>query len=295
MVGYPGMPMYLLDGDKPAIFDAGLAFLGRLFINGIREILKNRNPGYCFLTHSHFDHCGSVAGLKKSFPAMTVVASDRAKNVLGRPNARALMRKLTEAAEQMVPKIGIDIDEYDRFEPFEINVTVKEGDVIELSRDIAVQVLETPGHTRDCLSYYVPRKKILLCSEAAGIPDATGYIVTEALVDYDLYFESMSRLSKLDFEVLCLGHRQALTGQEAKNYFRKSMADSRNFLNRVERALDEFNGDIQQTMARVKAVEYDPVKGPKQIEPAYLLNLEAKIKAIKKRSENRVANSDIAN
>jgi len=35
------------------------------------------------------------------------------------------------------------------------------------------------------------------------------------------------------------------------------------------------------------AGEYDPIQGPKQIEPAYLLNLEAKVKAIKKRLENR--------
>ena len=295
MVGPPAMPVYLLDGEKPAIFDAGLAFLGKIYADGIRQILGHRNLHYCFLTHSHFDHCGSVAVLKKSFPMLKVVASEKTQNVLGRPNALALMRNLTRAAEQLATSIGIELAEFDRFESFGVDITLKDGQFIELSRDLTVQVFETPGHTRDCLSYLIPQKKVLLCSEAAGIPDATGYIVSEALVDYDQYYESMSRLSAVGFEVLCLGHRQALDGQDAKNYFKKSMTHCRDFLNLVETSLIEEGGDMSKVIARIKAIEYDPIQEPKQIEPAYLLNLEAKVKAIKKRLENKSENFEFAN
>ena len=44
---------------------------------------------------------------------------------------------------------------------------------------------------------------------------------------------------------------------------------------------------MSKVIPRIKAIEYDPIQEPKQIEPAYLLNLEAKVKAIKKRLENR--------
>lgn len=295
MVGTPAMPVYLLDGEVPAIFDAGLAFLGKLYAAGIREIIGDRGLHYCFLSHSHFDHCGSAAVLKKSFPMLKVVASERVKKVLGRPNAITLMGELTRAAEQMAKSIGIEMDQFDPFEPFAVDVTLKEGQCLELSADATVQAFETPGHTRDCLSYFIPQKKVLFCSEAAGIPDETGYVVSEALVDYDQYFESMRRLSKMEYEVLCLGHRYALTGQEAKSYFEKSMTHCRQFLNLVERALHEYGGDVQKTILRIKAIEYDPIKGPKQIEAAYLLNLEAKIKAIKKRLENQTQSSNFAN
>jgi len=67
------------------------------------------------------------------------------------------------------------------------------------------------------------------------------------------------------------------------------MADCRHFLNLVESALKEYDGDFQKVISRVKAVEYDPVPEPKQIEPAYLLNLEAKVKVIKKRLLKRSA------
>ncbi len=290
MVGHPSMPVYLLDGEKPVIFDAGMTFLANIYTDGIREIIGKRDLHYCFLTHSHFDHCGSVCILKQNFPGLKVVASEKAKNVFGRPNAIKLMRNLTRAAEQLAEHLGIELAEFERFEPFEVDLTLTDGEFLDLSRDISVQVLETPGHTRDSLSYFIPRKNVLLCSEAAGIPDATGYIVSEALVDYDQYYESMSRLSKVEYEVLCLGHRQALMGQDAKNYFQKSMTDCRHFLSLVETSLREEGGDVQKVIVRVKAREYDSIQGPKQIEPAYLLNLEAKVRVIKKRLENRSGN-----
>jgi len=295
MVGPPAMPVYLLDGEKPAIFDAGLAFLGKIYADGIRQVLGRRNLQYCFLTHSHFDHCGSVSVLKKEFSGLKVAVSEKAKNVLGRPNALALIRKLTQAAEQMAKSIGIESAEFERFEPFEVDITLKDGEFIELSPDLTVQVFETPGHTRDCLSYFIPQKKVLLCSEAAGVPDTAGFVVSEALVDFDQYYESMRRLSEVEYEVLCLGHRQALTGRDANNYFQKSMADCRDFLNLVESSLIEESGDVQKVIPRIRAIEYDPIQGPKQIEAAYLLNLEAKVKAIKRRLEYRSENLEIAN
>ena len=295
MVGTPAMPVYLLDGEKPAIFDAGLAFFGKIYADGIRQVLGRRNLQYCFLTHSHFDHCGSVSFLKKEFSDLKVVASAKAKKVLGRPNALALIRKLTRANEPLAKTIGIELVEFQRFEPFEVDVTLKGGEFIKLSPDLTVQVVETPGHTRDCLSYFIPQKKVLLCSEAAGVPDATGYIVSEALVDFDQYYESMSRLSEVEFDVLCLGHRQVLIGQDANDYFRKSMTHCRDFLNLVESSLIEEGGNVQKVLAQIKTIQYDPIQGPKQSEPAYLLNLEAKVKAIQRRLENRSENLEIAN
>jgi len=295
MVGTPAMPVYLLDGEKPAIFDAGLAFFGKIYADGIRQVLGRRNLQYCFLTHSHFDHCGSVSFLKKEFSGLKVVASTKAKKVLGRPNALALIRKLTRANEPLAKTIGIELVEFQRFEPFEVDVTLKDGEFIKLSPDLTVQVVETPGHTRDCLSYFIPQKKVLLCSEAAGVPDATGYIVSEALVDFDQYYESMSRLSEVEFDVLCLGHRQVLIGQDANDYFRKSMTHCRDFLNLVESSLIEEDGNVQKVLAQIKTIQYDPIQGPKQSEPAYLLNLEAKVKAIQRRLENRSENLEIAN
>ncbi len=68
MLGNPGMPIYLLNSEKPVIFDSGIAFLGGYYVQEIKEILGDKQPRYCMLTHSHFDHCGSAAFLKKKLP-----------------------------------------------------------------------------------------------------------------------------------------------------------------------------------------------------------------------------------
>jgi glyoxylase-like metal-dependent hydrolase (beta-lactamase superfamily II) len=78
MVGHRAVPVFLVDGDRPALFDAGLAFLGPVYAGQIKRILGGRQPSWCFLTHSHFDHCGAVAYLKKQFPEMRIVCSKKA-------------------------------------------------------------------------------------------------------------------------------------------------------------------------------------------------------------------------
>jgi glyoxylase-like metal-dependent hydrolase (beta-lactamase superfamily II) len=283
MLGNAAVPIYLLDGENPAIIDAGFSFLGYHYAAAISEVLGNRTPAYCLLTHSHFDHCGSVSVLKSYFPEMKVVSSEQAKATLARPNAIELIRELNRASVNVVRQNGFSGDASLEFTPFEIDMTVKEGDVLQISPDRIIRVIETPGHTRDCLSYYVPEIKALFCSEAAGIADPTGYVVSDCLVDYDQYVDSMKKLALLDSDAICLAHRYAFTGQDARNYIPRSLKYCDEFRNLVETCLTEEHGDIARVMTRIKAFEYDVKQEPKQPEPAYLLNLEARIKAVGKR------------
>ena len=125
-IGHPAIPVYLMDGVSPIIFDAGFTFLGELYVADIKKIIGNRQVEYLFLTHSHFDHCGSVSILKQHFPVMKVVTSKPAKNILGRPNAIQLIKALNQASEKIVADIGVDLTSFDKFTPFEIEM----GDVL---------------------------------------------------------------------------------------------------------------------------------------------------------------------
>jgi glyoxylase-like metal-dependent hydrolase (beta-lactamase superfamily II) len=282
MLGHPVAPVYLLDADRPAIFDTGLTCLGEVYVGEIKKVLGRRQPFYCFITHSHYDHCGSVSIFKEKFSAMKVVSSEKARRIFGRPNAIALIKELNRVAEQLVQSIGLDYKPFAVFHPFETDLTAGKGDFFELSPDLTVRVMETPGHTWDCLSFYIPEKKILFSSEAAGQPDRTGYIVSDCPADYGEYLLSLKRLSSLELEVLCLGHLLVYTLRDVKRYFRESLAACEKFHNLVANYLSEQQGDLQQVKKRIKAIEYDSKMGIKQPEPAYLLNLEARIKAVQK-------------
>ena len=281
MLGHRAVPIFLVDGDRPALFDAGMTFLGPDYARQIREVLHDRQPAWCFLTHSHFDHCGAVAFLKAQFPQMKVVCSVKAADVLQRPNAIRLITDLNRQAAAMAAAFGLEPPEEARFETFGVDATAGEGDCYEVSAGVDVQVLATPGHTWDFLSFYLPAKKLLIASEALGTPDESGYIVTDCLVDYDRHYQSMQRLSTLDVETLCLGHLYALTGSDARVHMQASLMQSRRFHDMVARFLDEANGDLQTVMERVKAFEWDGKTCLRQPEPAYVINLEARIRSIR--------------
>jgi len=147
-----------------------------------------------------------------------------------------------------------------------------------LENDLSIEVLATPGHTRDSLSYYIPKHKILIASESGGCADSTGYITTEFLADYQAYIESIHRLAGLEVEIFCQGHGVVFTGKDAKDFFGRSLQAAREFRNLVEESLRSEGGDIQKTIIRIKAVEYDPKPQPKQPEEGYLLNIEARVR-----------------
>lgn len=69
------------------------------------------------ITHHHFDHVGGIAALKQQYPQCRVYGSLLTENPL-------------------------------------IEVRVSEGDSIDLSGMATLNVLETPGHTPDHISYY---------------------------------------------------------------------------------------------------------------------------------------------
>ena len=279
-LGHPTIPIYLVDGPAPAIFDTGFAFLADLYIQEIMKVLGNRQPAYCFITHAHFDHCGSTADLKKHFPRMQVIASRRSADILNNPKAVQLIDQLNRAARQTAADLGVDHPCDGGFETFTVDRHIRDGETTQLAPDLHIRAIETPGHTRDCISYLVEEKKILLSSEALGQENPKGVVVTDCLSDYDAYRTSLLKLAGLEAEVICPGHFFVYTGKDAIRYTDRAVAACQQFYTLVETLYREEKGDRRQVMRRIKAIEYDGYTGPRQPEDAYLLNLEARIKSV---------------
>jgi glyoxylase-like metal-dependent hydrolase (beta-lactamase superfamily II) len=278
ILGQHNFPTHLLAGRKPALFEAGLACLGPTYVKAIHSMPNHPQPVFLFLTHVHFDHCGAAACIKKAFPDMKICASGRAREILRRPNAVKTIATLSSAVIPWIEAQSPGLAHETAFEPFEVDRVLSDDDRIEIDSDITVHVLATPGHTWDALSYYIPEKKWLFAGEAAGIMDPTGYFFTEFLVDFDSYMDSMERLAALDVEILSQSHHQVFTGEDARSFFPRSIRAAHQFRTRVDSLLDRENGDIEKVVSLVKAEEYDPKPDPKQPEPAYLINLEARVR-----------------
>ena len=279
MLGHRAAPIYLVDGLHPVLFDGGMAFLAPHYSRQIRKILGNREPAYCFLTHSHWDHCGAVAHLKQQFPDMQVVGSQKAADVLTRPNAVALIAELNRSTAVLAAEWGIDASDTS-FASFDVDIVTREGDRFDIAPEQVVYTMETPGHTWDFLSYYIPGRKLLMASEALGTQDETGGIIVDCLVDYDACIHSIERLNALDVEILLLGHVCSFTGPDARQHIHASMRQLKGFKTMVEQLIIKASGNLEAVKRKVKAVEWDHTPGMRQPEPAYLLNLEARINAV---------------
>ncbi len=276
-LGPASVPSFLLDGDHPVMFEAGIYLFGSHYYDQIASIMKERRPECLLLTHVHFDHCGAAGYLKRMIPGLTIGASREGSEIIKKPSAIELITKLNRFGK----------DDVSSFEPFTVGRVLEDGDEIRVSRDLSVQVIRTPGHTRDMTTYYIPEIKAMIPSESVGVPGRDGYIMSEFLIDYDVYMNSLRRLAGYEVEILIISHGVYYTGDDARAYIPRSIAATERFREWVERLLNEHDGDKDAVLRAIKSEEYDVIEGEKQPEPAYLLNLAAKINTVQRRMDVR--------
>lgn len=294
VLGHPGVPVYLLDGEVPALFDAGTSPLSDYYINDAKAVLGDRAPKYLFITHSHFDHVGAASVFKKEWPGLTIAASAATARVLAKPKAVELIRKLSREIYTALFDWGLESLNDQPFQPADIDVLLKGGETISLGAGTTVEVMALPGHTWDFLGYWVPRPRIMVSSETVGTMEGGGAVVPEFIVDYDSYCEGLKKMAALDPLVLCAGHQQVLTGGDVKPFLIKSLADTKAYAAKVEEFLRAEQGDVDRVAERVKQWEWDPKPLPKQPAGAYMLNTRARVQTLKKRFEDTPLRPDQA-
>ncbi|MCK4534199.1 MAG: MBL fold metallo-hydrolase [Syntrophobacterales bacterium] len=276
--GYYFMPAFLLTSKTPVLFDAGVTAMGPKYLRDIRTHLGNTDRlGYILLTHSHYDHCGACPFLKRKIQGLKIAASAHAAEVLERPSAVELMRTLSNTFEKAFKDIMEDEDV--SFKPVAVDLILKDGDELDYGGGWKVQVIETPGHTKDSLSYYIPRIKALIAGEAVGIYN-NHEIQPEFSSSYIDYMASLEKLATLDIEILTMAHVHILTGDDAGKHIKRSIESTVSFKERIENYLDMFSGNRERVVETIFKEDYDETQALQQDKRSFLLNLNAKVRVI---------------
>ncbi len=277
-LGTPELPAYLLRGKIPILFDAGMTFMGPVYLQDLKKHLGDVNRlAYLFLTHSHFDHSGAAPYLKRNIPGLKIAASGQAAEIFKRPNAVELIRSLSKNLEEAFRSQtgGEDVT----FGGLEVDVPLEDGQEIDLG-EYLVRVFTTPGHTRDAVSYYVPRLKALICGEAVGGLNRNFGVRSVFLSSYRDYLASLEKLSRLEIEILLMGHGYVLTEEEARGMVPRVMEETKSFKERIERELVRHHGDQDAVVETIFQEDYVEKRIIAQDERPFRINLKAQVKAI---------------
>lgn len=277
MLGNGHIPAFLYCSDPPVLFDPGVSAFGPYYLKKIKEHVPNAAALILALTHSHFDHCGAAPYLLKKISGTRVAASRRAAGIFKRPNAIALIRRLNAEYEKESAKELGNEDVF--FEGLSVDLELQNGDKLELGNGNYFKIIETPGHTRDCLSYFSPDSGVLVAGEAVGVIEE-GFIHSPYLVSYEDYIRSLEKLRALKPEALCVAHNGILTGKDIPLFLVKSLKAAAAYKDMIAKYLLGYKGAQEKVVSRIMAEEYDSQPEHIQKREPFLLNLTAKVNAV---------------
>ena len=175
---------------------------------------------YIMVTHSHIDHCGGLIDLAARFPQAEIGIPLEA-------------RDLRKDWDKRVKKSGLSNS---------VNL-LKEGTQLRLDASHQLEVLETPGHIDDHLSFLLRPQQILFVGDACGAHHlGQKFSRPSAYAPYfnhEKYISSLLRLQKLNPAGLGIASYGFASGPEAADCIRTAIMDYQNWMQVVVNSVKE--------------------------------------------------------
>ena len=213
-----------------ALVDTGFAFSAGEMTERVARLLGDKPLNAVLLTHSHYDHASGVSACRERWPGVKVYGAAYAQKVFRNEGARQTIAEMNANAARVHGAAwdrGFD-------EALSVDVPLTEGDEVAVG-SLRFRVLETPGHTRDCLSFWCEEEGLLLPAETLGYPlmPELDLVVPNYLVGYACTLASIRRLAALKPRAALISHR----GLEDEAFLRETFPKALYWAERVKDAV----------------------------------------------------------
>ena len=283
LLGGPYAYLYWVLGSRAALIDAGTVIWGRKLITVIPEYLDLEEFAYHLLTHSHYDHLGGTPEILDAFPDIKVFAHPHISRVLKSPRALKHIEEMNRKELRMWGRREETIRKY-RFKAFKIHQHIQEGNTIDLGNGVKIVPIETPGHTRDSVSYFIEPDGVLVTGEAVGVPNVEEtFILPQFVSDAEAYLNSLEKISRIHgIKVLGLPHEHLIIGSErVREFLRFSIECTRMYISDIAALIRKHGSDGRVIEDEIVKRYYIPYKLRQPIF-AFLANLRYQIRAVRR-------------
>ena len=235
--------LYLVKGETYAIIEGAVSGITYPFLEQLKQLdVPPEAISHLVILHSHFDHMMVFPTLKRRYPWMKIVTSDLNRAIFTSERILAKIfdsdRKITLALREREM-----ISEAPTLQPhtfFPLDITVKEGSVLDLGKGVKMKFLEIPGHSPDCLAAFLEEEGLLFCSDGAGSYTPPDFFRPNYWYRLDEAEKSLNKIKGIDPEILCRGHYGTMIGKDlARKHLqmnRQSIEDFKAFV------LEKING-----------------------------------------------------
>lgn len=206
-----------IDHDQATLIDSGYVTHAEQTLALVRQALDGRQLTRLVNTHSHSDHIGGNAALKKAFDCEIVVPAGMQASIAEWDEAALLLSPLGQQSAI-----------------FRHDALIHAGDELELG-GLNWRAIAVPGHDMDALAYYNPERRILISGDALW-ENGFGVVFPELLGTADglaATRTTLEELSRLAIDIIIPGHGAPF-------------ADTAGALQRAFGRLDHFSANIDK-------------------------------------------------
>lgn len=274
-------PVYLIKGDRNFLIDAAITAYQENIYKKLISLLNGANLDSVLLTHSHYDHTGSIPFLQKKFK-LDVSGSMRTVDLLRKKKVRDFIGDMNKIFSR-----SLGISQAAGFQEIKHLLPLNDGERIRIDKDRYLRVIATPGHTRCSISFILMPQKILFPGDAAGVLEKNNKYKPLFLSDYTAYISSLRKLMKEDAEILCPPHNSHIKGREKiKNHLYRAEQSASALKDKILSSLEK-GLEIEEVTKLVLEKEFPlpVVEGP---EKAFYINFASMVHAVNRPIADRI-------